>query len=82
MYEKLLMVCFVNSSHISFQPISYTSDRKLRICLVVRITNVGRTSQSFLLPFRASVPSPLPDLAISTSNILGGKNVRPLMTIA
>jgi len=48
MYEKLLMVFFVNSSHICFQPISYTADSKLHTCLVVRSTNVGRTSQSFL----------------------------------
>ena len=78
MYEKLLMVFFVNSSsHICFQPISYTADSKLRTCLVVRITNVGGTSQSFTR-LRTSVPSPLHDLAINTINILGDRNVRPL----
>jgi len=76
------MVCFVNSSHICFQPISYTADSKLRTCLAVRITDVGRTPQSFLLHLRASVPSPLPDLAVNTNNIFGDRNARPLMTIA
>jgi hypothetical protein len=44
MYEKLFMVFFVNNSYICFQPISYTEDSKLRTYVVVRITNVGRTS--------------------------------------
>jgi len=79
MYEKLLMVFFVNSSHICFQPISYTADSKLCTCLVVRIPNVGRTSQSFPR-LRASIPSPLPHLAINTSNILEDQNVGTLMT--